>query len=92
MIRIVRARKILILLFPVHEVSFFRNGKRIMAQAGCLENTQALHCQAKAEWRENRLKAERARFLDRRSRRAKPETEPLLPRWGKNGVLSNHSA
>jgi hypothetical protein len=27
----------------------------------------------------NRLKAERARFLSRRERRAKPETEPLLP-------------
>jgi len=26
----------------------------------------------------NRLKAERARFLSRRERRAKPETEPLL--------------
>ena len=47
---------------------------------------------AKAEWRENRLKAERARFLDRRERRAKPETEPLLTRWVKSGVFSNHSA
>jgi hypothetical protein len=45
-----------------------------------------------AEWRESRLKAERAWFLDRRERRAKPETEPLLTRWGKSGVLSIHSA
>ena len=41
----------------------------------------------KAVW-----KAERAWFLDRRERRAKPETEALLPRWGKSGVLSNYSA
>jgi hypothetical protein len=47
---------------------------------------------AEAERRENRLKAERARFLDRRERRAKPETEPVLPRWGKSGVFSSHSA
>jgi len=47
---------------------------------------------AEAEWRENRLKAERAWFLDRRERRAKPETEPLLARWGKSGVFSSHSA
>jgi len=47
---------------------------------------------AEAEWFENRLKAERAWFLDRRSRRAKPETEPLLTRWVKSGVFSNHSA
>jgi hypothetical protein len=33
------------------------------------------------------LKAERARFLSRRERRAKPETEPLFPRWGKRGVF-----
>jgi hypothetical protein len=92
MIRIVRSRKILILLFPVHEVSFFRNGKRIMAQAGCLENTQAFHHLAEAEWRENRLKAERAWFLDRRERRAKPETEPLLTRWVKSGVFSSYPA
>jgi len=38
------------------------------------------------------LKAERARFLDRRERRAKPETEPFLSRWDKSGVPSNHSA
>jgi hypothetical protein len=35
----------------------------------------------------NRLKAERARFLHERQRRAKPETEPLFPRWGKRGVF-----
>jgi hypothetical protein len=35
------------------------------------------------------LKAEQARFLSRRERRAKPETEPLLPRWGKRGVFLN---
>jgi hypothetical protein len=49
-------------------------------------------CLAEAEWQENRLKAERARFLDRRERRAKPETEPLLARWDKSGVFSKHSA
>jgi hypothetical protein len=47
---------------------------------------------AKAEWFENRLKAERAWLLDRRESRAKPETEPLLPRWGKSGVFSKYSA
>jgi hypothetical protein len=41
----------------------------------------------KAKCFENRLKAERARFLDRRERRAKPETEPLLTRWVKSGVF-----
>jgi hypothetical protein len=40
----------------------------------------------------NRLKAERARFLSRRERRAKPETEPLFPRWGKRGVFLNPKA
>jgi len=40
--------------------------------------TVILKHMAKAKWFENRLKAERARFFDRRSRRAKPETEPLL--------------
>jgi len=38
------------------------------------------------------LKAERAWFLDQRERRAKPETEPLLTRWGKSGVFSRHPA
>jgi len=33
-------------------------------------------------------KAERAWFLDRRERRAKPEIEPFLTRWGKSGVFS----
>jgi hypothetical protein len=38
------------------------------------------------------LKAERARFLSRRERRAKPETEPLLPRWGqKRRVFESQS-
>ena len=37
---------------------------------------------------ENRLKAERARFLTDKVRRAKPETEPLLTRWGKSCVFS----
>jgi hypothetical protein len=40
----------------------------------------------------NRLKAERAWFLSRRERRAKPETEPLLSRWGKRGVFLNLKA
>lgn len=30
------------------------------------------------------MKAERARFLDQRERRTKPETKPLLPRWDKD--------
>jgi hypothetical protein len=38
------------------------------------------------------LKAERAWFLDRRERRAKPETESLLTRWGKSDVFSSYSA
>jgi len=33
-------------------------------------------------------KAERARFLKRSERRAKPGIEPLLTRWGKSGVFS----
>jgi hypothetical protein len=37
-------------------------------------------------------KAERAWFLDRRERRAKPGIEPLLTRWGKSGVFLNHLA
>jgi hypothetical protein len=37
---------------------------------------------------ENRLKAERARFLIEEVRRVKPETGPLLTRWGKSGVFS----
>jgi hypothetical protein len=36
----------------------------------------------------NRLKAERAWFLSEEVRRATPETEPLLTRWGKSGVFS----
>ena len=34
------------------------------------------------------MKAERAWFLTEEVRRAKPETEPLLTRWGKSGVFS----
>jgi hypothetical protein len=34
------------------------------------------------------LKAERVWFLTEEVRRAKPETEPLLTRWGKSGVFS----
>jgi len=36
----------------------------------------------------NRLKAERAWFLSVMERRAKPETEQLLTRWGKSCVFS----
>jgi hypothetical protein len=43
---------------------------------------------SEGQWGENRLKAERARFLTEEVRRAKPETEPLLTRWGKSGVFS----
>jgi hypothetical protein len=53
---------------------------------------QALYHLAEAEWLENRLKAERTRFLDRRERRAKPESEPFLSRRDKSGVFSSHSA
>jgi hypothetical protein len=42
-------------------------------------------CVEKTVW-----KAERAWFLDRRERRAKPGIEPLLTRWGKSGVFSRH--
>jgi len=38
------------------------------------------------------LKAERARFLSDEERRAKPETEQLLPRWGKSCVFWNSLA
>jgi len=38
---------------------------------------------------ENRLKAERAWFLTEEVRRAKPETEQLLTRWGKSCVFSS---
>ncbi len=48
--------------------------------------------QAEAKRRENRLKAERAWFLDRRERRAKPETERDLPRRGKARVFSSRLA
>ena len=37
---------------------------------------------------ENRLKAERAWFLTDEVRRAEPETEQLLTRWGKSCVFS----
>jgi hypothetical protein len=43
---------------------------------------------SEGQWGENRLKAERAWFLTDEARRAKPETEPLLTRWGKRGVFS----
>jgi hypothetical protein len=43
---------------------------------------------SEGQWGENRLKAERAWFLTEEVRRAKPETEPLLTRWGKSGVFS----
>ncbi|MGB2762805.1 MAG: hypothetical protein WBC20_00180 [Candidatus Aminicenantaceae bacterium] len=36
----------------------------------------------------NRLKAKRAWFLSGMERRAKPETEQLLTRWGKSCVFS----
>jgi len=43
---------------------------------------------SEGQWGENRLKAERAWFLAEEVRRAEPETEPLLTRWGKSGVFS----
>jgi len=42
---------------------------------------------AKASRLKNRLKAERAWFLSEEGRRAKPETEHLMPRWGKRCVF-----
>ena len=41
---------------------------------------------------ENRLKAERAWFLTEEVRRAEPETEQLLTRWGKSCVFSSPTA
>jgi len=38
------------------------------------------------------LKAERAWFFSEEERRAKPETEHLLPRWGKSCVFLNSLA
>jgi hypothetical protein len=43
---------------------------------------------SEGQWGENRLKAERARFLTEEVRRVEPVTEPLLTRWGKSGVFS----
>jgi len=40
----------------------------------------------------NRLKAERAWFLTKEVRRAKPETEQALTRWGKARVFLNPKA
>jgi len=66
-----------------------------MDQAGCFENTLVLPQRvkysqpAKAGGLKNRLKAERARFLFEEERRVKPETEQLLPRWGKSCVFLN---
>jgi len=64
-------------------------------QAGCFENTLALLQRgkyfyfAKTSGLKSRLKAEQARFLSGVERRAKPETEHLLPRWGKRCVFLN---
>ena len=44
---------------------------------------------SEGQWGENRLKAERAWFLTEEVRRAKPETELLLTRWGKSSVFSD---
>ncbi len=38
------------------------------------------------------MKAEWAWFRTEEVRRAKPETEPLLTRWGKSGVFSESTA
>ncbi len=43
---------------------------------------------SEGQWGENRLKAERAWFLIDEVRRAEPETELLLTRWGKSCVFS----
>jgi hypothetical protein len=48
---------------------------------------------SEGQWLEKTVwKAERAWFLDRRKRRAKPGIEPLLTRWGKSGVFSESTA
>jgi len=44
------------------------------------------------QWVKNRLKAKRAWFLSEEERRAKPEIEQLLPRWGKSCVFLNSLA
>jgi len=61
-------------------------------QAGCLEDTPLFNAWRRLSGEKTVWRAERARFLDRRSRRAKPGIEPLLTRWGKSGVFLNHSA
>jgi len=61
-------------------------------QAGCLEDTPLFNAWRKLSGEKTVWKAERAWLLDRRERRAKPEIEPLLTRWGKSGVFLNHSA
>ncbi len=66
--------------------------KFVMDQAGCLENTPHYITRRRQSGEKAVWKARRAWFLDRRERRAKPGTEPLLHRWGKSGVLSNHTA
>jgi hypothetical protein len=66
--------------------------KVLKIRLGASKTRRLLFYKAEAEWRENRLKAERAWLLDRRARRARPETEQALPRWGKACVFSSHSA
>jgi len=78
------------------KIMFFRVGKPCYRSGwGSRKHAAFRHslpCLTEAEWGESRLKAERAWLLYRRERRAKPETEPLLARWDKSGVLSTHSA
>ena len=71
---------------------------KIWNQGGYFENTLVLPQRvkyshfAKASGLKNRLKAERAWFLSEEERGAKPETEHLLPRWGKSCVFLNSLA
>jgi hypothetical protein len=72
---------------------FHRDEDKESSQGGWFENTQLCPSQAiflcvvKANGRKSRLRDERAWFLSRMERRAKPETEQLLTRWGKRCVL-----
>jgi hypothetical protein len=61
-------------------------------QTGYFENTPLYITWRRQSGEKAVWKAERAWFLDRRERRAKPGIEPLLTRWGKSGMLSNHFA
>lgn len=70
-------------------ISFSMKKDNIMDQAGCFGNTLAFLVLRRPVGGKNRLKAEQAWFLSEAERRAKPETEQLLTRWGKSCVFLN---